>query len=383
MTVHPDNPPLTGFGPRVRKSPFFEATRRWGYKAYSIYNHTYMPLYYESPLADYWRLVQDVTLWDVACERQVEITGPDAARFTQWLTPRNLSTCKVGQCKYVLVTDENGGIINDPVLLKLGEDHFWLSLADSDTLLWAKGAALNSGMNVTIREPDVSPLQVQGPKSAPVMEALFGAWIADLKYYWFRETELDGIPLVVSRTGWSSEKGYEIFLRDGRRGDDLWEAVMAAGKPHGIAPAAPNSIRRIEGAMLSLGADMGLADNPFELGLERLVDLEMEADFIGKAALREIRAAGVKRRFVGLEVDGEPIAANEHPWPVLHGGETAGTLTSLAFSPRLEKTIALAILDVSACEPGTRLQVTAPVGERDARVVPVPFFDPKKQIAAG
>ncbi len=383
MTVHPIDPPLTSFGPRVRKSPFFEATRRWGYKAYSIYNHTYMPLYYETPLADYWRLVQDVTLWDVACQRQVEITGPDAARFTQWLTPRNLSSCKVGQCKYVLVTDENGGIINDPVLLKLGEDHFWLSLADSDTLLWAKGAALNSGMNVTIREPDVSPLQVQGPKSALVMEDLFGAWIADLKYYWFRETELDGIPLVVSRTGWSSEKGYEIFLRDGRRGDELWEAVMAAGKPHGIAPAAPSSIRRIEGAMLSLGADMGLADNPFELGLERLVDLEMEADFIGKAALREIRAAGVKRRFVGLEVDGEPIAANEHPWPVMRGGERAGTLTSLAYSPRLKKTIALAILDISACEPGTTLQVAAPFGERGARVVPVPFFDPKKQIAAG
>ncbi len=383
MTAHPEAPPLTSFGPRVRKSPFFEATRRWGYKAYSIYNHTYMPLYYESPLADYWRLVQDVTLWDVACQRQVEIIGPDAARFTQWLTPRNLSTCKVGQCKYVLVTDETGGIINDPVLLKLAEDHFWLSLADSDILLWAKGAALNSGMDVTIREPDVSPLQVQGPKSALVMEALFGAWIQDLKYYWFRETELNGIPLVVSRTGWSSEKGYEIFLRDGRRGVELWEAVMAAGKPHAIAPAAPSSIRRIEGAMLSLGADMGLADNPFELGLERLVDLEMDADFIGKAALREIRAAGVKRRFAGLEVDGEPIAANEHPWPVTRGGERAGTLTSLAYSPRLEKTIALAILDISAAEMGTTLRVAAPFGERDARVVPVPFFDPKKQIASG
>ena len=210
-----------GIFARVRRSPYFEATRRWGCTAYSTYNHMYLPLYYESLEADFWRLVEHVSLWDVAVQRQVEITGPDAARLAQLLTPRNLSSCAVGQCKYVLITDENGGLINDPVLLRLGENRFWLSLSDSDVLLWAKALALGTGMDVTVSEPDVSPLQLQGPKSADVMRDLFGAWIDELKYFWLRETELNGIPLVVSRTGWSSERGYEIFLRDSARGDEL------------------------------------------------------------------------------------------------------------------------------------------------------------------
>ena len=220
--------PLVAFSARIRKSPFFDATLRWGAKAFSTYNHMYMPLYYETPVADYWKLVEAVTLWDVAVERQVEIAGPDAARFAQYLTPRDLSETKVGQCKYALICDEHGGIINDPVLLKLAEDRFWFSLADSDVLLWAKGLAIAGGWNVEVREPDVSPLQVQGPKSPEVMASLFGDWIQELKYFWFRETELDGIPLVVSRTGWSTELGYELFLRDGSRGDELWERIMAA-----------------------------------------------------------------------------------------------------------------------------------------------------------
>jgi aminomethyltransferase len=383
MTDQPSMP-ATAFGPRVRKSPFFAATRRYGCNAYSVYNHTYMPLYYESPEADFWRLVRDVTLWDVTCQRQVEITGPDAARFTQLLTPRNLSNCAVGQCKYVLITAEDGGVINDPVLLRLGESHFWLSLADSDVLLWTKGVASHAGLDVSLREPDVSPLQVQGPKSTALMQDLFGDWIAELRYFWFRETELDGIPVVVSRTGWSSERGYEVFLRDGRHGDRLWEMIMAAGRPHGIAPGAPSTIRRLEGAMLSCGSDITLEEDPYELGLGRLVDLDMEAEFIGKAALRRIAAEGVKRRLVGLEIAGPPLGpGNEEPWPVRAGDEIKGRLTSCVHSPRLEKNIGLAIVAVEHAELDGMLQVEAPGGELEATVVPTPFYDPKKALAAG
>ena len=376
-------PPLIGIGPRIRKSPFFEATRRWGCKAYTVYNHMYMPLYYESPVADFWALVRHVTVWDVAVERQVEIAGPDAARFAQYLTCRDLSSCAVGQAKYVLLTDEAGGIVNDPVLLKLAEDRFWLSLADSDVLLWAKGLAAAGGWDVSLAEPDVSPLQVQGPKSLDLMRDLFGAAIDGLRYFWFYETELDGIPLLVSRTGWSSERGYEVFLRDGRHGDELWERLMDAGRPYDVAPGAPSAIRRIEGGMLSYGADMGLGENPFELGFGRFVCLDDHVDYLAKPALARLAEIPPARRLVGLEIAGAPLAANQHPWPVYAAGRPVGRITSAVHSPRLDKTVALALVGSDQAAIGTELDADCDGDRRRATVVDMPFYDPKKRLAAG
>jgi glycine cleavage system aminomethyltransferase T len=294
-----------GFGTQVRKSPYFDATIRWGAKGFSVYNHMYIPRDFGDAEQNFWNMVNGATLSDVAVERQVEITGPDAAEFTQLLTPRNLSECAVGQCKYVLLTNNQGGILNDPILLRLGENHFWLSLADSDILLWARGVAVNSNLNVNICEPDVSPLQLQGPQSGKIMRKLFGERIDTLRYYWLEEFELAGIPLVVSRTGWSSELGYELYLRDGSRGDELWELIMAAGQDFGLKPGHTSSIRRIEGGMLSYHADIDADTNPYELGLGRLVDLDMDAEFIGKAALKQIFAQGVTRKQVGLHLGGD------------------------------------------------------------------------------
>ena len=268
---------------------------RWGATGFSVYNHMYIPRDFGDPAQNFWNLINDAILCDVAVERQVEISGRVAAAFVQRLTPRDLSKLAVGQCKYVLITNAEGCLINDPVLLRLAEDRFWLSLADSDVLLWAQGVATHAGMDVSIREPDVSPLQLQGPKSGEIMTAFFGDWIEELAYYWLRETELDGIPLVVNRTGWSSELGYEIYLRDGSRGDDLWEKIMAVGAPLGLKPGHTSSIRRIEGAMLSYHADATIDTNPFELGLDRLVAVDSAVDFIGKDALRRIRDEGVTR----------------------------------------------------------------------------------------
>ena len=211
------------FGTQVRKSPFSDAALRWGAQGFSVYNHMYIPRDFGDPVQNFWNLVNEAILCDVAVERQVEITGPDAAKFTQFLSCRDLSSCEVGQCKYVLITDQDGGIINDPILLKLAEDHFWLSIADSDVLLWARGVAACAGMDVTIRERDVSPLQLQGPRSRDILRAAFGDEPAELKYYRFMEYDWNGVPLVISRTGWSSELGYEIFLRDGSKGDMLWD----------------------------------------------------------------------------------------------------------------------------------------------------------------
>src|SRR5262245_2661758 len=294
-------------GARLRRSPYFEATLRHGARRYTVYNHMFLPTCYDDLEAEYWKLLRGVTVWDVSVERQVEITGPDAFAFTNQLTPRDLSKCAVGQGKYVVLTAEDGGIINDPVLLRLGENHFWLALADSDVLLWARGVALHAGLEVEIREPDVSPMQIQGPRSKEVVAALFGDSVRDLHYYFFRETELDGIPVVVTRTGWTGEVGYEIYLRDGSRGRDLWERVMEAGRPFGIAATGPSDIRRIEAGILNYGIDISLDTNPFEVGLGWQVELGQAADFIGRAALERIKKQGVRRQLVGIEIEGGPL----------------------------------------------------------------------------
>ena len=372
------------FGTQVRKSPYFDATVRWGAKGFSVYNHMYIPRDFGDPVQNFWNLVNDAILCDVAVERQVEITGPDAAQFVQLLTPRNLSECAVGQCKYVLITDENGGVLNDPVLLRLAENHFWLSLADSDILMWAKGVAVNSGLDVNLGEPDVSPLQLQGPRSGNIAKAIFGERIDGLKYYWLEEFELNGIPLIISRTGWSSELGYEIYLRDGSRGNELWDHIMEVGKPMGLVPGHTSTIRRIEGGMLSYQADMDYTVNPFELGLGRLVDLEMDADFIGKKALKKIKSDGIKRTQVGIEISCTPL---KHPntsyWPIMVGSEEVGYITSAVYSPRLDKNIALAMMDVNHSAIDTAAETTTPEANFPIKVVQKPFYDPKKKITSG
>jgi aminomethyltransferase len=269
-----------GFGTQIRKSPYFDATVKWGAKAFSVYNHMYIPRDFGDPEQNFWNLVNHAILCDVAVERQVQVSGPDAAKFVQYLTSRDLSKMAVGQCKYALITNAKGGILNDPIILRLEKNKFWISLADSDVLFWAQGVAVHAEFDVHICEPDASPVQLQGPRSMDIMKALFGEDIADLKYYWLRHLTLDGMELVASRTGWSSELGYEIYLQDGTRGTELWDRIMAAGQEFGLKPGHTSSIRRIEGGMLSYHADMDINTNPFELGLDRLVALDEAHDFV-------------------------------------------------------------------------------------------------------
>ena len=372
-----------GFGTQIRKSPYFDSTVKWGATGFSVYNHMYIPRDFGSPEQNFWNLIEKSILCDVAVERQVEITGPDAYKFIQLLTPRDLSKLSIGQCKYVLIVNNDGGILNDPVLLRLAENHFWLSLADSDVLLWAQGVAINSGLDVKISEPDVSPLQLQGPTSQEIMVKLFGEDIRDLKYYWLREYKLDGIPLIVSRTGWSSELGYEIYLRDGSKGNELYEKIMAVGKEHGIQPGHTSSIRRIEGGMLSYHADADIHTNPYELGFDRLVNLETDIDFIGKEALKKIKQNGIKRKQVGLIIDCDPLSGpNTTFWPIEKDGKIIGKVTSAVYSPRLKKNIALAMIQINYSELGNQLDVQTYEGKYSATIVEKPFYDPKKKIAS-
>jgi aminomethyltransferase len=364
-------------GARLRRSPFFEATQRYGPKGFTVYNHILFPTNFDDFEAEYQHLLNHVTLWDVAVERNVEVTGPDGFRFAQLLTCRDLSACAVGQGKYVLITAPDGGILNDPVMLRIDENTFWFALADSDVLLYAKGLAAFAGMDVRLSEVEAFPLQIQGPASKDVVRDLFGEEILELRYYHFRRLELDGIPLILTRTGWTSEVGYEIYLLDASCGTDLWERIMEAGRPYEIRPTGPVDIRRVEGGIFNWGADMNYENNPFELGLDRLVDLD--TDFIARVALARIREEGVKQKIVGIEIDGDRLEMNATTWPASADG-AGGRVTSAVYSPRLEKNIGYAWLPVEHTGLGTRLTVETPEGDRGATVMPLPFVDPEKQI---
>ncbi|MGH3516748.1 MAG: glycine cleavage T C-terminal barrel domain-containing protein [Haloechinothrix sp.] len=375
---------------RIRKSPYFYASRRHGVQSYSVCNRMYHPRHYDDPITEYWKLVRDVTLWDVGVERQVEITGPDAFTLTNMLTPRDLSTCAVGQCKFVLNTDVDGGIINNPVLLRLADDQFWLSVADGDVLLWAKGVASQAGLDVRVAEPDVAPVQIQGPKSRALMSDLFGESVHQLAYYRMSEFQIDGMDVVVSRTGYSGEVGYEVYLRNASRdATKLWDAILETGRPHDLAVIGPCQIRRVEAGILSYGSDIALDNNgysdyrflnPYEAGLEWTVNLDSEADFIGKQALRRISAAGVSRKVVGVELGGDPLIGYlEDYLPVLDGDRQIGQVSSAFWSPRLERNVGFALVPVERAELGSKLRIVSARGQLDAVVVPKPFIDPRKE----
>ena len=372
-----------GFGTQIRKSPFFDATVKWGAKDFSVYNHMYIPRDFGNPEQNFWNLINDAILCDVAVERQVQIEGPDAGEFVQMMTPRDLSNMKVGQCKYVILVNQNGGVLNDPILLKVSEDKYWFSLADSDILFWAQGLAANANYNVEITEPDVSPLQLQGPKSRDIMIKIFGEQIADLKYYWFKQFTFNNTELIISRTGWSSELGYEIFLTDSKVGNELYEHIMKIGEPMGLKPGHTSTIRRIEGGMLSYHADADIHTNPFELGLDRLVNLNSEINFIGKKALKKIKENGISRKQVGLIIDCAPLSGpNTTFWPIKKDRKQIGKVTSAVYSPRLKKNIALAMVEINFSNNGTSLEVTTHEGNYNSTVVEKPFYDPKKKIAS-
>ena len=370
-----------GFGTQIRKSPFFDATVRWGAQGFSVYNHMYIPRDFGDPEQNFWNLLNDAILCDVAVERQVQIKGPDASKFVQMMSPRDLSNMQVGQCKYVILTNQFGGVLNDPVLLRVKEDCYWFSLADSDVLFWALGLASNGDYDVEITEPDVSPLQLQGPKSRDIMIKLFGDEIKDLKYYWFKNLKLGDINLLVSRTGWSSELGYEIFLLNTEEGDEVYETIMQEGKGMGLHAGHTSTIRRIEGGMLSYHSDMNIDTNLLELGMDRLIDLDNDFDFIGKKALQKIAKDGVKNMQVGLVIHDDPMPGpNTKYWNIYNNKSKVGKVTSAVYSPRLKKNIALAMVDINSSVIGTKLTVKKDNNVVDAEVVEKPFYDPKKSI---
>ena len=373
------NKPLIGIGTRVRKSPYYDSNIKYGVKGFTIYNKMYLPTGFDDPEKEYESLINDVTFGDFAAERQIEISGSDAYDFIRYIQPRNLEKCQIGYCKYIILTDNEGGIINDACLLRLEDDKFWISPGDGDVILWLQGLAINSGMNVSIHEPDVSPLQISGPKSGKLIQKLFDGEHDDLGYYKARKTALDNIPMVIARTGWSGELSYELYLQDGSLGNDLFEKVYDAAKEFNGRVIAPNTIRTIEGGILSYGSDFDRSHNPFTIGFDRLVDLDQKNDFIGKDALRKIKERGLTEKLVGIELEGDPIMkAPENFWTVKSNNLKVGRVSRAFFSPRLEKNIALAIVDIDNAEEGTSVVVETPNGDLNSTIVSLPWFKADK-----
>ena len=363
------------FSPRIRKSPYFNSTIKYGATAFSVYNHMYMPVTYDGTIEDYKKLLDGVQLWDVGVERQVQIKGRDAEAFAQFLTPRDITKCSVGQAMYTPLTDFEGKLINDPVMLRIAEDCYWFSVSDGDLILWAQAIAAGYKFDVDVDEPDVSPLQVQGPNSTKLMIKVFGDWINDITFYKFKEIEYQGIPLVIARMGYSKELCYELFLRDHSKGDELWEILWQAGQEFNISPGSPNIILRLEGGILSYLADIDRTNNPYEVGLDWAVDLDQEDDFIGKDALRELSLRSPERKLMGAEIHGDPLTIfNAEPWPVLVDSKKVGSMNAMVYSPRLKKNICYTILDIEHAHSGQDIIIASPDKDLLATTVELPWL---------
>ncbi len=364
-------PPLIFFSRRVRETPFERRVLEQGAQAFTVYNQMTLACVFRSLEEDYWHLREHVQLWDVACERQVEVRGPDALRLVELATPRDISACRIGQCVYAPLCDEAGGIVNDPLILRLAEDRFWVSIADSGVLLWLKGLAAGRGFDVEVFEPDVNICALQGPKAEAVLKPLLDSDPRSIRFFRFIETRIAGAPVVVARSGWSGQGGFEIYLQDSTRGIDLWDAIWESGEAHRIRAGCPNLIERIETGLLSYGTDMTLANNIFECGLDRFVKLGKEAEYLSRRALDRVAQEGVATKLAKIEIEGGPTPALRSTWPVLADGVESGFVTSAAWSPRFEKVVAFAMVNVEHAELGGRLSVhlDGEPGPRPATVV--------------
>lgn len=365
--------PALSISRRTRSTPFTRRVTEAGVKGYTIYNRTLLPTIFKSVKADYHHLKKHVQLWDVGCERQVEVNGPDAAKLIQMLTPRSLAKMKDDQCYYIPVVDETGGMLNDPVAVKHSDNKWWISLADSDLLYWIKGLAIGKELNVEVFEPDVSPLGIQGPKSDALMARVFGEDIRDLKFFRHRKITFAGKQHTVARSGYSAQGGFEIYVEGSENGEAIWDALFEAGSDLNVRAGCPNLIERIESGLLSYGNDMTRENTPYEAGLGRFCKGDAAKDCIGADALQRELENGPKRQIRGLKILGEAVPACQNTWPVFVNGERAGQVTSAAWSPGFKMNVAIGMIDRAHWDIGTRVNVMTPNGEQPAEICTLPF----------
>ena len=347
---------------RLRATPFTSRVSALGVTGYTVYNHMLLATVFESLQEDYKHLKENVQIWDVSVERQVQLLGPDAHKLACMISARDLTNAKVGRCYYAPICDQNGAIINDPIALRLAENKYWFSISDSDLLLWVQGIAIGLGLNVDICEPDVSPLAIQGPFADDLMADVFGEEIREVKFFHFKAFSFRGHMLNIARSGWSKQGGFEIYLDDTNLGEELWDAIWAKGKKYNIRAGCPNLIERVEAGLLSYGNDMNREDTPLEIGLEKYVSLDSEVDFIGKAALQKQRKVGIKKRLMGIEIDGSKMPPLTMPKKVSIEGKNVGIITSAVFSPDYGGNIGFAMIKASNAYVGAEVMVESEEG---------------------
>nr|WP_217353677.1 dimethylsulfoniopropionate demethylase [Ruegeria arenilitoris] len=353
---------------RLRRTPFSDGVEAAGVKGYTVYNRMLLPTVFESVEADYRHLKTHVQVWDVSCERQVELRGPDAARLMQMLTPRDLRGMLPGQCYYVPIVDETGGMLNDPVAVKLADDRWWISIADSDLLLWVKGLANGYRLDVLVDEPDVSPLAVQGPKSDDLMARVFGDRVRDIRFFKFDMFQFEGRDLAIARSGYSKQGGFEIYVEGGDVGMPLWNAIFAAGEDLQVRAGCPNLIERIEGGLLSYGNDMTDDNTPHECGLGKFCNTHTAIGCIGRDALLRVAKEGPVQQIRPIAIEGDAVPPCDRPWPVYGGGKRVGQVTSATWSPDFQTNVSIGMLRLSHWDPGTQVEVETPSGMRTAIV---------------
>ena len=370
---------------RIRRTPYTNRVEEHGVSDFTVVNHMLLPKGFRNSVEeDYWHLSKEVQIWDVSCQRQVQISGPDAAALIQKLTPRSIKTMETGKCFYIPMLNENAGMINDPVLLKLDDDMFWVSIADSDILLWAKGYALGLNLDVNIEEPDVYPLAIQGPKSEDLLVSIFGEEIKKIKFFNFRVVDFEGTKQVIARSGYSKQDGFEIYFKVHEKyfdkvemGEKLWDTIWEAGKKFNISPGCPNLIDRIEGGLMSYGNDFTGENNPLECNLEKYCKDGASHDFIGKQALSKIKNEGIKQKMMGIIFDGDPCPSIGQPLQVLSkDNKKIGQITSGIFSPRIKKNIGLSMILKEYWNVGESVFIQTLDGEkRNGTITSLPFPD--------
>ena len=346
---------------RIRRTPFSDGVEAAGVKGYTVYNHMLLPTVFRSIVEDYHHLKSAVQIWDVAVERQVEIRGPDSGRLMQMLTPRDLRAMLPGMCYYVPMVDETGGMLNDPVAVKISEDRYWVSIADSDLLFWVKGLAYGLRLDVLVDEPDVSPLAIQGPKADELAARVFGDKVKDLKFFRYGHFDFQGHDMIVARSGYSRQGGFEVYVEGSHLGMPLWNALMEAGKDLDVHAGCPNLIERIEGGLLSYGNDMNRENTPHEAGLGRFCSTQTAIGCVGRDALLRVSKEGPVKQVRALRIEGN-LPLCDRGWPIMDGQKQVGTVTSARWSPDFETNVAIGMVRMTHWDPATDLDVVTQAG---------------------
>jgi dimethylsulfoniopropionate demethylase len=359
---------------RLRSTPYTSRIENQGVTAYSVYNHMLLPAAFGSLEDSYHHLKEHVQVWDVAGERQVEISGKDSAKLVQLMTCRDLSKSKVGRCYYCPIIDDKAGLINDPVILKLDENRWWVSIADSDVILFAKGLAIGNKFDVKIFEPNVDIMAVQGPKSYNLMEKIFGKKITEMKFFGFEYFEFAGAKHLIARSGWSKQGGYEIYAEHSDSGLALYDKLFEVGKEFNVKPGCPNLIERIESALLSYGNDMDNGDNPLECGLDKYVNLDTEINFLGKDKLKEVKKKGITRKLMGVVIEAKEINVSKSIELTNDKNSKIGELRSGVYSPYFKKVIGIAMLDKPFFEVSQKFKISINGDVFEGKVCDLPFI---------